>query len=263
MRARHDRRRRESILGEILAGAEPFSSAGSGDGVLVLHGFTGTPQSMRGLARAFADAGFSVELPLLPGHGTSVEDMAATGWDDWSSAAEAAFTELESRCGRVAVAGLSMGGTLACWLAAHHPGIAALMVVNPALEPPAQSFLDILNGILDSGVEVAPSIGNDVADPEARELAYDAVPVRCLLSLTEAQAALVGQLAQIRCPTLLMTSRNDHVVPPSASDILAGAVTGPVERVWLERSQHVATLDYDRAEIEERAVAFATAAFGS
>ena len=250
-------------MGDILAGAEPFSAAGSGNGVLVLHGFTGTPQSLRGLAEAFAGAGFSVELPLLPGHGTTVEDMQATGWEDWVGAAEAAFTELESRCTKMAVAGLSMGGTLACWLAAHHPGIAALMVVNPAVEPPAPPYFDILHSILDQGIEMTPAIANDVADPEGRELAYDRVPVRAALSLAEAQVALAPLLGQIRCPTLVITSRNDHVVPPSASDLLAASVAGPVERVWLERSYHVATVDYDHEEVERRAVAFARKAFGS
>src|SRR5687767_1255334 len=105
----------------MIPGAEPFSAAGSnGHGVLVCHGFTGNPQSMRGLAEAFAAAGFSVELPRWPGHGTTIEDMLETGWADWSGAAEAAYTDLAGRClgegGRVVVAGLSMGGTLAVWL---------------------------------------------------------------------------------------------------------------------------------------------------
>src|SRR5580692_2929043 len=96
----------------ILAGAEPFSSPGGPNGALVLHGFTGSPQSMRGLAEALAAAGFAVELPLLPGHGTSVEDMVTTGWADWSAAAEAAYEKLAANSDRVVVAGLSMGGTL-------------------------------------------------------------------------------------------------------------------------------------------------------
>lgn len=101
-----------------MEGAEPFSAAGTnGHGVLVCHGFTGNPQSMRGLATAFAAAGFTVELPLWPGHGTSIDDMLETSWDDWSVAAETAFAELSSRCTSVVVAGLSMGGTLAAWLA--------------------------------------------------------------------------------------------------------------------------------------------------
>src|SRR5688500_12504517 len=127
----------------VLPGAEPFSAAGGQAGVLVLHGFTGNPQSMRGLAQAFADAGFTVEMPLLPGHGTVVADMIPTRWEDWSGAAEAAYADLASRCEKVVVAGLSMGGTITCWLAANHPEIAGIVVVNPAVEPPAESFLDI------------------------------------------------------------------------------------------------------------------------
>src|SRR3954451_1574560 len=107
-----------------MEGAQAFSAAGTnGHGVLVCHGFTGNPQSMRGLAEAFAGAGFSVELPLWPGHGTSIDDMLTTSWDDWSAAADSAFAELATRCGKVVVAGLSMGGTLATWLAAAHPEI--------------------------------------------------------------------------------------------------------------------------------------------
>ena len=242
----------------VLEGAEPFSAAGTnGHGVLVCHGFTGNPQSMRGLAQAFADAGFSVELPLWPGHGTSIEDMLTTSWADWSGAADVAYAELESRCDRVVVAGLSMGGTLATWLAARHPEIAGLVAINAAVEPAAEPLLDILRQTIDQGTTVMPAIGNDVADPSQKELAYDGMPVAPLLSLVEAQIALAPSLGEIRCPTLIVTSRNDHVVPPSNSDYLAEHVSGPVERVFLDRSFHVATIDYDRDDIAARSVDFA------
>src|SRR6516225_2418344 len=96
----------------ILPGAEPYSATGDTRGALVLHGFTGNPQSMRGLALALADAGFTVEMPLLPGHGTDVADMVPTRWKDWCRAAEDAYTELAARSDAVAIIGLSMGGTL-------------------------------------------------------------------------------------------------------------------------------------------------------
>src|SRR5580693_9097792 len=96
----------------IIPGAEPYSASGDARGALVLHGFTGNPQSMRGLAQALAGAGLTVELPLLPGHGTDVVDMVPTRWSDWSAAAETAYTELAGRCDHVVVAGLSMGGSL-------------------------------------------------------------------------------------------------------------------------------------------------------
>ena len=81
-----------SVTASIIPGAEPYSATGDARGALVLHGFTGNPQSMRGLALALADAGFTVEMPLLPGHGTEIADMLPTRWEDWSDAAEAAYT---------------------------------------------------------------------------------------------------------------------------------------------------------------------------
>ena len=242
----------------VLEGAEPFSAAGTnGHGVLVCHGFTGNPQSMRGLAQAFAETGYAVELPRWPGHGTSLDDMVETSWADWSAAADAAFAELQGRCGRVVVAGLSMGGTLATWLAARHPEIAGLVAINAAIEPGGEAFLDILRQTLEQGTTIMPAVGNDVADPSQKELAYDGVPVAGLLSLLEAQIALAPALGDVRCPTLIITSRNDHVVPPSNSDYLAEHVSGPVERVFLDRSFHVATIDYDRDDIAARSVEFA------
>ena len=86
---------------QLMTGAEPWRADGGPAGVLVVHGFTGNPQSMRPLAEAFAAAGFTVSLPLLPGHGTRIEDMLPTRWADWSTAAEQAYDELAARCERV------------------------------------------------------------------------------------------------------------------------------------------------------------------
>jgi carboxylesterase len=241
---------------EIIAGCEPWSAAGGPHGVLVLHGFTGNPQSMRGLAEAFAAAGFAVELPLLPGHGTSVDDMLTTDWSDWSTAAEAAYADLAGRCDRVVVAGLSMGGSLTAWLASRHPEIAGIVCVNPALSVPAE-IVAALTEMIEGGVDRIPAIGGDVADPAGREKAYDATPLAPMLSLAAAADELRDHLGKIACPVLIMNSPQDHVVDPVNSDLLAEGVSGPVERVTLERSYHVATLDYDKDIVDERAVEFA------
>jgi len=242
---------------DILPGAEPFSANGGPHGVLVVHGFTGSPQSMRGLAQAFAAAGFAVELPRLPGHGTSLDDMLNTGWPDWSGAAEAAYQDLAGRCEKVVVAGLSMGGMLTVWLAARHPEIAGIVAINAIVDPPAPSFIEMMRGILDSGTAVMPAVGGDIADPGATELAYDGMPIEPLLTMVDAEQELFENLGRIACPVLIMTSPQDHVVPPGSSDVLAERVSGPVERVTLARSYHVATLDYDKDEVEARAVEFA------
>ncbi len=246
----------------ILPGAEPFSAPGGPHGALVLHGFTGTPQSMRGLAEALAAAGFSVELPLLPGHGTSVADMATTGWPDWSAAAEAAYQGLAGRSDAVVVVGLSMGGTLGAWLASRHPDIVGIALVNPQIEPTPPAVRDVLGLAAAQGVTEAPSIGSDIAQPGGEEVAYDAVPIVCVQSLAEALDELQPHLADIACPVLLFTSPEDHVVPPSSSDALAAAAAGPVERITLAKSYHVATLDYDRHLIEDQTVAFALRVVG-
>jgi carboxylesterase len=243
------------VTAPILPGAEPFAHAGSTSGVLVLHGFTGNPQSMRPLAEALATDGYTVDLPLLPGHGTAIEDMLPTRWDDWSAAAESAYTKLAAGCDEVAVVALSMGGTLACWLAENHPEIRGLAVVNPFIDPPAESFRDVLRGLLASGTEVAPGVGSDIARPGSEESAYPGVPIAAALSFFDGIDATAAELDRISCPVLLLSSRNDHVVPSSSGDVLVAGVAGPVERVWLEDSYHVATLDHDADEITTRVLA--------
>ncbi len=249
-----------------MAGAEPFSAPGGPHGALVVHGLTGNPSSMRPLAEALAGAGFAVEAPLLPGHGTSVDDMATTRFPDWAAALEESYLELAGRTDSVVVAGLSMGGTLAAWLAARHrhagdtpgPGrLAGLVAVNGLFDPPAESFADMLRVCLEQGQGRLPGIGSDIAAPGVVELTYEATPIEALLSLHEAVGELYERLPDIRCPVLILTSPQDHIVPPVSSDVLAGRVSGPVERVTLERSFHVATLDYDADLIVTRAVEFA------
>jgi carboxylesterase len=237
--------------------AEPFSAPGGPFGALVLHGFTGNPSSMRGVAEALAAAGFAVELPLLPGHGTSVEDMITTDFTDWSATVEEAYLELAGRVASVVVVGLSMGGTLAAWVAARNPATAGLVAVNGMFDPPAPSFLELLRTSLDQGVDRMAAIGSDIAQPGVGEGAYESAPIGPMISLMEAVTELHGRLGDIRCPILILTSPQDHVVPPVSSDVLAAAVRGPVERVVLERSYHVATLDFDKDLVEKRTVEFA------
>lgn len=244
------------MVTSVIPGAEPFTHDGGSPGVLVLHGFTGNPQSMRPLAVGLAAEGYTVDLPLLPGHGTVVEDMIPTRWSDYVEAADAAYRSLAGRCDSVAIVALSMGGTLACWLAEHHDEIAGMVVVNPFVDPPAQSFRDVLRGVLDSGTDVAPGIGSDIAKEGSTELAYLGTPIAAVLSVFEGIDDVAAGLDRIRCPVLLLSSRNDHVVPSFSGDVLVAGVSGPIERVWLENSFHVATLDNDAGLVQSRTADF-------
>ncbi|MEM8621015.1 MAG: alpha/beta fold hydrolase [Actinomycetota bacterium] len=241
----------------IMPGAEAWSFEGSSTtGLLALHGFTGNPSSVRPLAEAASGAGHHVELPRLAGHGTVVDDMLTTTWADWSADADAAFERLAERVDRVVVSGLSMGGSLALWMALQHPETAALVCINPATVPQGADVLEMVQEMIDEGIDVAPGVGSDIADPNATETAYEGTPLRPLLSLQhDGLAPMTARFGELTMPLTLLTSRQDHVVSPSDSEHLAGSFGGSVEHLWLERSFHVATKDYDREAIVERMLA--------
>jgi carboxylesterase len=243
----------------VLSGAEAWSHDGVlGAGVLTLHGFTGNPSSMRGMAEALAGAGFHIELPRLPGHGTTIDDMIPTRWDDWTGEVESAYQRLAARTDTVVVAGLSMGGTLTLWAGLQHPDVAGLVCVNPATVPQPPAVVEMLAEMVADGTETTPGIGSDIADPDVVEIAYGGTPLRPLLSLmTDGLAPMSERYGELKMPLRLFTSHQDHVVEPAASEYLAANYGGTVEHTWLERSYHVATQDYDRELIFAETVEFA------
>ncbi len=242
----------------ILDGAEPLSAVGDRRGALVIHGFTGCPQSMRPVAEAFAAAGYTVELPRLPGHGTTVEDMAGTGWPDWTAAVEEIYADLAARTDSVVVVGLSMGGALTLHLAAEHPEIAGIVLVNAVAE--ADDFAPLVEqakALLSSGERFMTGVSNDVADPDVVELAYPSMRLTSLISLGEATVTLKQRIGTIAQPALVMRSAVDHVVPATSATLLDSRLAGPHELVVLERSFHVATIDHDKDVVIDRALEFA------
>lgn len=218
---------------------------------------------MRPVAHRFAQEGFHVELPRLPGHGTTVEEMTGTRWEDWCAEVRAAAERLRARADHVVVAGLSMGGSLTLWSGLQGLATSGLICVNPAVRPQAAEVLEMLEEMLADGMAVMPAIGSDIAEPDVVEIAYDGAPVAPLLSLQyEGLAKMMPHYHELVLPLLLVTSRQDHVVDPSDSEFLAGVYGGPVEHLWLERSYHVATQDYDRDVILDRSVEFASRVCG-
>jgi carboxylesterase len=251
------------VTAPVVAGCEPFSATGGDDGVLVLHGFTGSPYSMRPLADVLANRGFNVELPLLPGHGTTVEDLVPMRWEDWTGAAADSLDVLAARSRRVAVVGLSMGGGLAVWLAEHRPELAALVVVNPFVTPVADELRDGGRQLLDAGIETIDGVVDDIAKPGGDEHGYAQLPLAAAMSLNDGLEDVAAAFASVTCPTLVLTSRIDHVVVSENSTRLVDGVSGPVEQLWLERSYHVATLDFDADVIESETSRFVESAFAA
>ncbi|MEB3368429.1 alpha/beta hydrolase [Saccharopolyspora mangrovi] len=240
----------------MLVGAEPFAHEGSDEiGVLLCHGFTSTPQSMRAWAEHLAEAGHSVRCPLLPGHGTRWQDLNRTTWRDWYGAVEQALDELRDRCRSVFVFGLSMGGTLTLRLAEHHPDIAGIVLVNPSVMTLRKEakLLPVLSRVVPS----LAAIAGDIAKPEVVELAYSRLPLRGMASLQQLWRVVRADLESVRQPLLLLHSAVDHVVEPENSAIVLDEVSSEdVTEVVLGDSYHVATLDHDASRIFSASVEF-------
>ncbi|MER6912982.1 alpha/beta fold hydrolase [Streptomyces sp. NPDC000594] len=233
----------------VLPGAEPYRHDGGEVGVLLCHGFTGSPQSLRPWADYLVERGLTVSLPLLPGHGTRWQDMQLTRWQDWYAEVDRALTELSARCSRVFVFGLSMGGALTLRLAARHgDAITGIVLVNPAnkVHGPAAPFLPLVRHLVPS----TPGISSDIAKEGGYEVGYDRVPLHAAHSLRNFLRLVDAELPQVTQPLVLLHSPQDHVVPPVDSARILGRVSSTdVTEILLEQSYHVATLDHDAERI--------------
>jgi carboxylesterase len=237
-----------------MAGAEPFDLAGGPVGVLLCHGFTSTPQSLRDWGEHLADAGFTVRCPLLPGHGTRWQDANASTEEDWYGELSAALDDLHARCTSVVVAGLSMGGTLALRLAERRPDdVDALVLVNPSLltERRDAKLLPVLARVFPSWAPIA----SDIKKAGSTELAYPRLPTRAAVALSRLWAAVRADLGAVRAPLLVFRSVTDHVVEPASTRLLLADVgSTDTTEVLLHDSFHVATLDNDAPAVFARSV---------
>jgi carboxylesterase len=210
---------------------------------------------MIGWARHLETAGFQVLLPRLPGHGTSWRELNQTTWMDWYDCVEDSFATLVARCDQVFLAGLSMGGALALRLAEQHGHrVSGLTLVNPVINisDPRMRALPILR--------VLPSLAgitNDIAKPDQVEWGYDRLPLRALYSQTFLWADVRRNLDRVDQPLLVYRAIHDHVADPSSVRLIkAGVRSGDQTYIELDRSYHVATLDYDADNIFQGSVAF-------
>jgi len=246
----------DSTMSSLLPGAEPFEAAGGPVGVLLCHGFTGSPQTLRGWADYLAGHGLTVSLPRLPGHGTNWQDLARTGGDDWYAEVDDAFGRLAGRCEQTFVFGLSMGGCLALRLAENHgSAVRGLVLVNPSLASDTRLFL--LAPVLKHVLRSLPGITSDIKKPGEREIGYDRVPVRAAATLPKLWGETVKRLGDVTQPALVYRSTTDHVVgPASMRALLAGLPAGQVTVRECADSYHVATLDNDAGTIFEGSLKF-------
>ena len=243
-------------MARVMEGAEPFRMEGNDAGVLVSHGFTGTPQSVRPLGEALARTGFTVAGPRLAGHGTSVKDMAKSTAEDWISSLEEDFAWLRERTDGIYVTGLSMGGTLALYMAAVHPEfVRGVLPINAcvSLDNP-----DLARLAFDpKAPDTVPGIGSDIKADGVEELAYDEMPVPAIREIMTLMRVTDDLLPTITVPAVIFQSLEDHVVPPENGTYIQEHLGSTYKQlIRLENSYHVATLDNDADLIAERIVRF-------
>ncbi len=236
--------------------ARPELTGGRRIGVLLSHGFTGSPVSMRPWGRALAEKGYGVRVPLLPGHATSWQDLNTRTWDDWYAALGSELDALVAEHDAVVVGGLSMGGALVLRLAADRgEEISGVMLVNPAV---ATKRLDVKAlPVLKHLVPSFPGLANDIKLPGVEEHGYTRTPLKAIHSLIRSWKPLIADLPNVKAPVVYFRSAVDHVVDDASQPIILGGISSTdVEVVPLPESFHVATLDNDAPTIFERSAEF-------
>jgi len=232
-----------------------WSSDGTnGIGVLFVHGFTGSPASMRPWAEYFASHGYSVRLPLLPGHGTTPSDLNSRTWEEWYQVAEDAYLELVGKCHQVFICSLSMGGALTLRLAALHQPI-GIVLVNPLIH--IKGIKGIFIPIASRLFATTPAVGGDIKMLASNEYAYDKTPLKAANSLRKLLEDVRSRIGNVTAPLLLLHSVDDHVVPASNSAwILEHVGSASKREVLLLDSYHVATIDNDAPKIFDESLRF-------
>lgn len=247
----------------MLATAQPLSvparpelTGGRRIGVLLSHGFTGSPGSMRAWGEHLAEQGYAVEVPRLPGHGTTWQDLNTTTWADWYGELSRVFEKIAAENDAVVVGGLSMGGALVLRLAADNADrIAGVVVVNPAV---ATKRWDVkLLPVLKHVLGAMPGIGSDIKKGGVIEDAYRRTPLKAAHSMMSAWPVLVADLGDVAAPLLYFRSTVDHVVDELSEPLILERVgSRDVTMVRLEDSYHVATVDNDAPRIFTESAAF-------
>jgi carboxylesterase len=240
----------------LSVAGRPELTGGKRIGVLLTHGFTGSPFSMKPWARHLAGKGYAVEVPRLPGHGTSWQQLNVTTWHDWYGEVSRTFAALRNANDAVVLGGLSMGGALTLQLAAEHDAdISGVVLVNPAV---ATKRKDVkLLPLLKHLVQAFPAISNDIKRPGQDEHGYAKTPLKATHSMMSAWPGVIEGLGRITKPVLYLRSTEDHVVDEvSEAVIRRGLGSTDVRRSALANSYHVATLDNDDEQIFAESAAF-------
>jgi carboxylesterase len=225
-------------------------------GILLVHGFTGSPASMRPWAEYLNQHGYTVTVPLLPGHGTRPEDLNMVKWQEWPAKVENDLNVLLQSCEKVFICGLSMGGGTVLNVATRYSKqLAGIILVNPMIH--VKLVPHQLAWVISRFQKMRDSVGDDIKRPGITEWGYDSLPAVGVHQLLKMLSYTRKRLHDVTAPLQLFHSVDDHTMPVSNTEIiLAGVGSREKNRIELVNSYHVATLDYDQEIIFENSRIF-------
>ena len=241
---------------ELIEGAEGYTLGEGPPAALFVHGFTSSPQNMRLMGDYLAERGIRVVAPLLPGHGTTWQDLNARDENQWIHAVEEAYAKVSAEFEEIFLISLSFGTALALDFAARNPGrVKGIVSIAGMVE--SRDPRRHLSPIIKRLVKSLPGVGNDIADPDQREIVYDRLPTSaadCVLRMIKRTRRELGDVTD---PILIMHSHNDHTVLPFNAELIHDNVASDdKELVWFDRSYHVLTIDLDRDQVFRRTFEF-------
>jgi carboxylesterase len=232
---------------------QPFFLKAGSTGILMIHGFTGSPPAMRLVGEYLQERGITVSAPLLPGHGTAPEDLNRTTWRDWAGHVDGALTELQQSCATSFVAGQSLGSLLAIHLAANRPELTGAILYSPAVK--VADWRIHLMPLVKHVVSQLPKPPDEFTDPQAYERiwAYETYPARAVHETAKMMARARADLPEVRCPVLVIYSTIDEAIhPDSAPYTYEHLGSEQKEIVALHDSGHVLTVDSEWRTVAER-----------
>ena len=249
-----------AVEGAPAGWMQDWSAIGTGKnahiGVLLVHGFTGAPPSMRPWGEFFHSKGFTVRVPLLPGHGTKAEDLNNVKWQVWPAKVEHELSELQKTCDIIFLVGLSMGGGTVLNVATNNnDAIAGIVLVNPWIHLKGMSVE--LAFLISRFRKMRASVGNDIKRPGVTEWGYDATAILGVYEALKMLRNTRKNLGAVTVPVQLFHSVEDHTLPVSNTEIILSEIGSKDKtRIELVNSYHVATLDYDQELIFQNSLTF-------
>jgi len=228
-------------------------------GVVLLHGFTGTPSEMKFLGQRIFERGFSISIPRYPGHGTKLEEMVRSSARDWYVSAREAYIELKDYCSEVFIVGLSMGGILGIKLAREFPVKKLALLSVPAFIKEKSIYLTPIIGIFKKILwRTDPTKGVRCEEARSHHVCYNTgIPIRQSWQLLRMLKGAMWHLGEVRSDVLLIQSRNDSVIPQHSIDYLFKRLgSEKKEKVLLERSDHTITIDFEKEQVADTIITF-------